>query len=444
MGLAACDADPSGKALSFGLSEKICQLSGDRDWATSAETTAKTEVSFGMVGTDLGYPVEHNGSMALLFGDTRRTDRPDHEDASFPPDDAVGWVTTRRPPTERRCTDMTINHSADHHVVAPVVGPPAIKQGLFNVPSGGVSSDGWLYAFFWTDHCSGVPGQPCPESDDLSNIGKGVMARSSDAGLTFGSVVPMPSDFAYSTAVDSKAAVGLPDEQRFGVYVFGVPNYRRSVPYLAYAPPGATGDPKAWLFFVGRKADGQPMWVTRDAWEARPGHARPPGHPELFDATDNHRCVGEFSVTWNTPLNTWLMLYNCQLSGAAQVILARVAPAPWGPWSGASVLLNASRDGSWCHLLWQVPGTGNGCDTRTNEWKDATGRQDGDFYAPFVMERYSTSIKTYLPFRRSASVYWLLSTWNPYQVIVMNTTLTIDETAARFKAVVDRARVVTD
>ena len=36
---------------------------------------------------------------------------------------------------------------------SPVVGPPFIKQALFNVPSGGVSSNGILYGFFWTDHC---------------------------------------------------------------------------------------------------------------------------------------------------------------------------------------------------------------------------------------------------------------------------------------------------
>jgi hypothetical protein len=28
-----------------------------------------------------------------------------------------------------------------------------VKQGYFNVPSGGVSSGGKLHAFFWTNHC---------------------------------------------------------------------------------------------------------------------------------------------------------------------------------------------------------------------------------------------------------------------------------------------------
>ena len=442
---AGCTPDPSGKVLSFGTSEKVCQLTGDRDWATSAETTARSGASFGLVGTDLGYPVEHNGKMALLFGDSR-TEPPRNAGASGPPDDAVGWVTTRAPPSEQRCTDMTINHSAQRNPISPVVGPPAIKQGLFNVPSGGVSSDGVLYAFFWTDHCSGQPNVPCPESDSLNSIGRGVLARSSDAGQTFVNPVLMPRDFVYSTAVDSKTAVGLPAEQRIGVYVFGVPRYRESVPYLAYAPLGATGDPSAWLFFVGRKPDGQPMWVTRDAWESRPGRVSPPGHPDLFDATDRNRCVGEFSVTWNSALHAWLLLYNCNLSETSQVVLARVAPAPWGPWSGASVMLNPHRDDSWCHLLWKAPGKGNGCDTREDEWggsPETAGKLDGAFYAPFVMERYSTPVRTFMPYRRSATIYWLLSTWNPYQVIVMKTTLTVDETSPVVRAVIDRAALPT-
>jgi hypothetical protein len=39
-------------------------------------------------------------------------------------------------------------------MVAPAtaVGPIAVKQGFFNVPSGGVTGADGLYAFFWTNH----------------------------------------------------------------------------------------------------------------------------------------------------------------------------------------------------------------------------------------------------------------------------------------------------
>jgi hypothetical protein len=267
----------------------------------------------------------------------------------------------------------------------------------------------------------------------LNKWGHGVLARSKNDGETFVDPVPMPRDFVLSTAVDSEAVVGLPPEQRLGIYVFGVPHYRDSVPYLAYAPPGAISDPSLWMFFIGRKPDGQPSWTTREVWERRARDAPPPGHPDLFDASGCDRHIGEISVTWNRYLHAWLLLYqNCNPSGGGQVVVARVAAAPWGPWSDASILLDPNRDNPWCHLLWRVPSRGRCDDLHIDDWSqdpDKAGKENGDFYAPYVMERYTTPERTFLPYRRRATIYWLLSTWNPYQVVVMKTSLTIDGSA---------------
>jgi hypothetical protein len=66
--LGACSPDPSGKTLSVDVSERVCQLTGETDWVTGASTTSKSKSAFGLVGTDLGYPVEHKGRMAFFFG----------------------------------------------------------------------------------------------------------------------------------------------------------------------------------------------------------------------------------------------------------------------------------------------------------------------------------------------------------------------------------------
>src|SRR5690349_7045698 len=361
LALAGCSPDPSGMTLSFETGEKVCQLTGDTDWGTGSATSAQTKSKFGFAGTDLGYPVEHHSAehrngLALFFGDSRfdrsRVDAEHPE--SGPPDDVIGWVSTHTPPTNERCLDLTVEHKvegADKSPVSPVVGPPSIKQGLFNVPSGGVSGEGLLYGFFWTDHCLDKHDRlTCPGSASLNKFGRGYLARSKDDGRTFVDPVAMPDGFVYSTAVDGEAAADLPSEQRIGTYVFGVPQYRESVPYLAYAPPGAIGDPAAWLFFAGRKPDGQPRWGTHAAWNGNTGglpSLSPPGQPELFVADGKDRCVGEFSVTWNRGLRAWLLLYNCDTSEFGQVIVARVAPAPWGPWSRASIILDPNRDHSW-------------------------------------------------------------------------------------------------
>jgi hypothetical protein len=75
-----------------------------------------------------------------------------------------------------------------------------------------------------------------PESDDRNSIGRGVLARSEDDGRMFSEVVPMPLGFAYSTAINAWLQADLPEDQRGGIFIFGVPRYRASVPYLARAP----------------------------------------------------------------------------------------------------------------------------------------------------------------------------------------------------------------
>src|SRR5215831_8966286 len=216
--LSACTPDPSGSTLSANPTERVCQLTGDKDWLTRADTTSQSETNFGLRGTDGGYPVEYGNRMALFFGDSRftRTDPPQQVDLgpeSLPPDDAIGWVTTQTPPTPSQCLDLTINHDRNHQqvVVSPVVvGPFPIKQGLFNVPTGGVSVKESLYAFFWTDHCLDDKPHPCPNTATLNKIGRGVLARYNDKDMTFVDPVALPRDFVSTIALDTNALSRLP------------------------------------------------------------------------------------------------------------------------------------------------------------------------------------------------------------------------------------------
>ena len=45
----------------------------------------------------------------------------------------------------------------------------------------------------------------------------------------------------------------------------------------------------------------------------------------------------------------------------------------------------------------------------------------GSFYAPFVLDRYTTAAD--VPGGHGTTIYWLVSTWNPYEVTVVRTTL---------------------
>jgi hypothetical protein len=196
------------------------------------------------------------------------------------------------------------------------------------------------------------------------------------------------------------------------------------IPYLAYAPVESLAATATWRFFVGRDHNGGPKWVDLEEWRRGAGPARtddpaawkPPGEAELFiPDLPAGRCIGEFSITWNRPLGTWLMLYNCRGG-----IAARVAAAPWGPWSSPTNLLGVD-DKLGCRLI-MIP---EGCGDRRDFWpgKHVNGRfVPGGTYAPYVLNRY-TAAAGGAGAARTSTIYWVVSIWNPYEVVVMRTTL---------------------
>lgn len=87
--------------------------------------------------------------------------------------------------------------------------------------------------------------------------------------------------------------------------------------------------------------------------------------------------VGEMSVQYNTYLKQYLALYTNGMND----VVARTAPAPQGPWSAEQMLVSS----------WQMP---------------------GGIYAP-MMHPWSTG----------KDVYFNLSLWSAYNVMLMHTVL---------------------
>ena len=437
-----------------GASTKICQLTGETDWATNQPTAAQTLSHFGLDAVDLGFPVDSGtGPLFFLFGDAIPNGHPLGSIPSVPPDDALGWTTRTAPPDSSTCLDLQLATKAPQKFAHPTVFPP-ILQGSFNVPSGGIFFDNIFYAFFWTNHCvlPGVltpdPGAPlslpppnatCAETAAINSVGRSVLAAASPANpVLFRQTAPtepfllqnplrhMPSGFVYVSAAQTAPEIAVEPIRRRppGIAVFGAARYRASIPYLAIAPRETFGDPATWSFFAGRVA-GNPVWITRAQWESgRNAHGEwaPPPGAEIYDASPaGERCVGEHSVTWNAPLHTWLLLYNC----APWTVEARFAPKPWGPWSPPTTVLSAAQNPAViCTLIMSVAG----CPglARRNYWTLPNGNPwPGIFYAPFVMNRFTRDATPQGAATRSATIYWLLSTWNPYAVVVMQSTLAL-------------------
>ena len=436
-----------------GASTKICQLTGQSDWLSGATTNAQTLARNGLHGIDLGFPVESDtGALYFLFGDAVPPGHP--AVLTGPTDDALGRTKRTTAPDSTDCLDMTLfgisgrRGSLGHPTVTP-----AIQQGSFNVPSGGITVGDKLYAFFWTDHCIfpdpfgpdaitplklPIASAHCAEISASNSIGNSVLAYSVDANpLAFTQVAPpspthvvpqMPNGFVYVTAAQPaprKRGIDYILGYETQIPVFGVARYRMGIPYLAMAPQSSFGDVSTWKFYGGMSGSA-PIWLNYAHWQS--GHIgaewAPPAGAELyansanaFSPSGDERCVGEHSVTWNAPLKVWLMLYTC---GGWQVE-ARTARAPWGPWSPPTMLLSAATNpGLFCTLFWGPPSTP--CPGRTSEWPPVL--TFGYLYAPFVMSRYTENAT--MPVRdapRQATIYWTLSTWDPYQVVVMQSTL---------------------
>jgi Domain of unknown function (DUF4185) len=450
----------------IGASTKVCQLIGDVDWETGMPTAAQTETNFALHSVDLGFPVDTSpGNLYLLFGDAfAKTPKPppytlanpeyinEHPANSIvtvPPDDALGWTSRTAAPDSKDCLGLQLETKTPNRYAHPTVEPP-IQQGSFNVPSGGVFLNNTFYAFFWTDHClipSGLtpnpvaplrlpaPSAACPEIPENNSLGRSVLAAATPPNiLDFQWTIPpggllfrnMPSGFNYVSAAAKAPDIppGLTMPQG-AIAVFGVPRYRASIPYLALAPQDTFGDPQTWWFFTGSDATNS-YWVTRQQWESgqnTAGEWVPPAAAEIFQATPaGERCVGEHLVTWNAVLRTWLLLYTC----TPLSVEARFAPEPWGPWSAPIIILDAVQDPDvGCTLIMSLAG----CGSQPSPYPPFPGGASvpGAFYAPFVLDRFTQEEPTPFPKPgpqpKRARIYWLLSTWNPYTVVVMQSTL---------------------
>jgi hypothetical protein len=121
--------------------------------------------------------------------------------------------------------------------------------------------------------------------------------------------------------------------------------------------------------------------------------------------------VGEFSVAYLEPVKRYAMLYNAD---KPRGITLRSAQAPWGPWSQGTVVFDPDRDNGYGHFMHISAIAKKNADAlsdpkREQEW--------GGEYGPYIMSRFTSAVDGH------CRIYYTLSTWNPYQVMVMQSDL---------------------
>ncbi len=237
---------------------------------------------------------------------------------------------------------------------------------------------------------------------------------------------------------------GLPDTDGQGVLLFGTGRLRDSDPYLAYLRAEASDveDPNAWRYFAGVDGTGRPTWTPR-ATDLESRRKNEAAAAPIFD----HPCIGELSVSWNPYLRRWLMLYNCDTyppRPGPSGINFRSAELPWGPWypvaapappgeRNEALLFEPWLDRGYCnfiHSAWVV-------DDTSGSWKEASRcdaiydnlphpgdlapeQVQGGDYGPYLIPRFTRGDGP------RTTIYYLMSTWMPYEVLLMRSKLKLE------------------
>jgi hypothetical protein len=137
-----------------------------------------------------------------------------------------------------------------------------------------------------------------------------------------------------------------------------------------------------------------------------------------------HQCVGELSVAYVEQWGKWAMLYSCGDSPDdgynkenVRGIYLRTADVPWGPWSGPKLIFQPKEPHGYCRFMYSAnPCAANEPNPRDEGVQNPKGQLSwGGEYAPMLLPTYTTVEGD------STSLYFFMSTWNPYQVVLIRT-----------------------
>ncbi len=470
-----------------GGARKVCQLIGNTDFQTGQPTKSQSGTR-GVPGTDLGFPIlDDSGRLRFFFGDT--LSGPEGHDVLGFTDSPfeLGSGTAECPTLQFANSDQETTITLDGNVL-----------GDFETPIGGFftgfagSPKEKFYMFFNVRNDKGVAssgviaaGGSFPGGGPYG--GRAVLGMSDLATANaFRSVAGAPTDLdhfveIWPVLVDASAVPSV-DQALPGagpiVLMWGAGHpIRASGVYLAAVRLGQIGDATSWRY------------QRFDTWTKDPTAAT------TVYSTEPDPCVGELSVSRNTVLNQWMMVYACLkqpwFPEVNRGIYLRTSDDPLGPWSPPALVFDAGADRGYGHFMHSCNARGvyagdgttlvpplhephaaapqascplpanakcidtslpppagcdppkdsdghapQGCCTDQNVCCDHTYSPDmgsnvwGGEYAPYPIQLYSKAtgfVPRSTTLASGTSLYFMMSTWNPYAVDLMATGVAVDD-----------------
>jgi hypothetical protein len=391
-----------------GSTAKVEQLVGDCDYSAQATTgqcvptTSRTLTRAEVLGTDLGSSFESDGRLIILFGDTIGPIGGVNYNAA----DTMASTTSTSP--EGVFLEFFTNPDGSPYFVRV----PGVRLGASEVPEAGIRLDDTTYIAFKTGTDINAP--------DPTGKAYSVLTRFDENARRFTllrTISSMPDGRFISMAFHD-----------FGsdVVMFGLGAYRASNVYLASTPANKFATGEGTRYFAGL-AGGQPVWSTSESG------AVPVVVDNPLDRPGETPTIGNVSIAYAEDLDLWLMTYDGGTQSRATAgVYFTYAPQPWGPWSKPQLIFNPRRDGAlgtFIHdpsILPNPPGDGlNGPTIGPND----PYTTHGGLYAPFMIERFIRVAG------RTLSIYYIVSTWNPYTVVEMRSDFEIVPPSSRRRSV---------
>jgi hypothetical protein len=427
-------------------------------------TPGRTITNGGLLGADLGYPVVYPDKILIFFGDSlgvfrgfgERSDRfylaggprgmdsigyipnIDFDRCNYIPEiDAQLARSNSRPTASMKdCPALRIYRNPQIPPGDAGFMPTTIRDlkndeatGPYETPSGAFDYDGRIYMFYVVKVQDAKPhfalrsivakaDKPTKDWSDLNPpTFKRLYAASSHAEVPDPANPPDEASgegkfmfnpvtvMSHRALSDNHLLAGLPHGLRTAssvVFVFGSSfRYNRSDLYLAvFAIEDVEAGTEKWFYYTGA-TEGEP-------WS----HDETAAIPLLRD----HPNIGNHSVVWNDALHRFVLMYGN--------IMVRTAAAPWSVWSLPAQIF--APEGRWAQeLIHQsdrdpikhavIPIYRH----RTNEIFEFKDEKRGVPYGPYVIDKYTVNRDG------SVNLFFTMSTWVPYQVFLMRTTVRV-------------------
>lgn len=386
---------PSGWSLRETV--KVEQLIGDYDKHLKRPTTGQTWTRFGVSGVDLGYPFEANGKLLFLFGDTIGTEGQNGQDAIARTDDLD--------PEDGVALDFYARADGRYLPFRPRDDQGMERKLLgFEVPVAGIQLEGKSYVAYKDNHAGDEDGSSDGQQAEPTDITQLALFDTSTGEATRLCELSRQPNGRFNK-VSFRLPVsdtGLPPGGPW-VLMHGTGRHRASHAYLAIIPVAGFARCEGQRYFV--KRDGESVQWSESEADARPVFTD--GEPGT---------LGEISVTWAAAVGEYIATYDAKPNKSRQVVL-RHSKTPWGPWTDPMVLFDPIVSGRGVFLHDPSRNEDDGQAGPMIGKKHDPEKTPGTSYAPFVVERWTRLREDVL------SLYFVLSTWNPYVVVLMRSDL---------------------